>query len=67
MSDVTPPSGSDQPIDPGLFPETPHHRRTEERLAKLERRSEVVMLIVIFAFGAAMAIGLFAATGHVTW
>lgn len=60
-------SGPETPIDPGLFQEHPHHRRVEERLARLERRGEVLMLIVIFAFGAAMAVGLFAATGHVTW
>jgi hypothetical protein len=68
MSDPTPTSGQDTPIDPvGLFPDHAHHRRVEERLARLERRSEIVMLIVIFVVGAAMALGLAAASGHVTW
>ena len=71
MTDKSPTSGfetpGDSPLDPGLFTEHAHHRRVEERISRLERRGEILMLLVIFVLGAAMAVGLLAANGAVTW
>ncbi|HEV7159171.1 MAG TPA: hypothetical protein VGN38_12500 [Caulobacteraceae bacterium] len=68
MTENTPHADADDPSDEsGLFPHHPHHRRTEERLAKLERRAELTMLVVIVGFGLAVIFGLLTATGHVQW
>jgi hypothetical protein len=70
MTDVTPPPPASKPDDDaatGLFVQHPHHARTEERLAKLERRSELMMLAVIIGFVVAIGIGLVTYNTHVAW
>jgi hypothetical protein len=44
-----------------------HHERLEERLEHVEHRWDNFALVFVFLLGAAMAIGLVTATGHVTW
>lgn len=67
MSDHPHSSDEDPSEESGLFPHHHHQRRTEERLAKLERRAEITMLVVIVGFGLAVVFGLLTATGHVQW
>jgi hypothetical protein len=69
MTDQTTPPTVDAPSSegPGLFVEHPHHARTEERLAKLERRGDMLMLGVIIAFVLAIGIGLLTYSTHVPW
>jgi hypothetical protein len=69
MTDITPQAASkpDDEGDGGLFVHHPHHARTEERLAKLERRSEMMMLAVIIAFVVAIGIALVTYNTHVAW
>ena len=66
---ATPPPAAETPPSeaPGLFVEHPHHARTEERLAKLERRGDMLMLGVIIAFVLAIGIGLLTYSTHVNW
>ncbi|HEY2178693.1 MAG TPA: hypothetical protein VGH15_08945 [Caulobacteraceae bacterium] len=72
MTDPTTPAAvhippSESETGGGLFVEHPHHARTEERLAKLERRSEMMMLAVIIAFVVAIGIALLMYNTHVAW
>jgi hypothetical protein len=48
-------------------PDLIHHERLEERLEHVEHRWDLFALVFVFLLGAAMAIGLVTATGHVTW
>ena len=67
MTDPIQPTAPASPDSGGLFVEHPHHARTEERLAKLERRAEMMMLVVIIAFVVAIGIGLVTYNTHVAW
>ncbi|HEV2363041.1 MAG TPA: hypothetical protein VGS12_02470 [Caulobacteraceae bacterium] len=59
------PPAAVSPLQPHpLFSEHAHHLRVEERLSRVERRADVLMLIIIFGLGAAMAVGLLVASGH---
>ena len=66
-ADPTPAAKPLDEDDSGLFAHHPHHARTEERLAKLERRSEMMMLAVIIAFVVAIGIALVTYNTHVAW
>jgi hypothetical protein len=67
MTDPTLPTTHEPPESGGLFVEHPHHARTEERLAKLEKRSEMMMLAVMIAFVVAIGIALVTYNTHVAW
>ncbi len=65
-------STSGPPTAPETSPGAAHpdhhpHMRMEDRLEKAESRADDFSLVLIFLLGAAMAIGLATATGHVSW